>query len=97
LFIKTVHWVLNGIAVIKKNTKTRNINACQLGGIDNLTSKDIATDLSKLGYYSFVAPFMEKVIIRKTTLKLAKISRFYENNFKVPKRIISIRVLIKSG
>ena len=93
--------VLNGFAIapIKKSAQKPGILILPAWrGIDK-ASKDIATDLSKLGYYSFIADIYGESNYPKDNAEAGKISGFYKTNYKeYQKRIaLALEQLIKSG
>jgi dienelactone hydrolase len=93
--------VLNGfgIAPAKKSTQKPGILILPAWkGIDK-ASKDIAADLSKLGYYSFIADIYGQGNYPKDNAEAAKSAGYYKTNYNAyQKRIaLALEQLVKSG
>ncbi|MBX9886605.1 MAG: dienelactone hydrolase family protein [Flavobacteriaceae bacterium] len=93
--------VLHGFAIAptKKSTQKPGILILPAWkGIDK-ASKDIATDLSKLGYYSFVADIYGEGNYPKDNAEAGKKSGFYKTNYKEYQKRISLALeqLVKAG
>ena len=93
--------VLNGfgIAPAKKSMQKPGILILPAWrGIDK-ASKDIATDLSKLGYFSFIADIYGEGNYPKDNAEAGKIAGFYKTNYQAyQKRIaLALEQLVKSG
>jgi dienelactone hydrolase len=93
--------VLNGYAIApakKSKNKPGILILPAWKGIDK-ASKDIATDLSKLGYYSFVADIYGEGNYPKDNAEAGKKSGFYKTNYKEYQKRISLALeqLIKAG
>lgn len=93
--------VLNGfeIAPAKKSTQKPGILILPAWkGIDK-ASKDIATDLSKLGYFAFIADIYGEGSYPKDNAEAGKRAGYYKTNYKAyQKRIaLALEQLVKSG
>ena len=93
--------VLNGFAITpaKKSTQKPGILILPAWkGIDK-ASKDVATDLSKLGYHAFIADIYGEGNYPKDNAEAGKSAGFYKTNYKEYQKRISLALdqLIKSG
>jgi hypothetical protein len=62
-----------------------------------LKPKDIATDLSKLGYFSFIADIYGEEL-SKDNAEAGKGAGYYKTNYKAYKKIaLALEQLVKSG
>jgi hypothetical protein len=69
----------------KRVRKTWNINFTCLEGIDK-ASKDIATDLSKLGYFLLLLKSTARKL-SKDNAEAGKSAGYYKTNYKAPKEL----------
>ena len=93
--------ILNGFAIAPTKKSTQKPGVLILPawkGIDK-ASKDIATDLSKLGYYSFIADIYGEGNYPKDNAEAGKSAGFYKTNYKEYQKRISLALdqLIKAG
>jgi dienelactone hydrolase len=93
--------ILNGFMINPSNKNSQEPGVLILPawkGIDKL-SKDTAEDLSKLGYYVFIADIYGEDNYPKDNFEAGKNAGFYKKNFEAYQKRISLALdqLIKSG
>jgi dienelactone hydrolase len=93
--------ILNGFVINPSNKNSQEPGVLILPawkGIDKL-SKDTAEDLSKLGYYVFIADIYGEDNYPKDNFEAGKNAGFYKKNFEAYQKRISLALdqLIKSG